>query len=212
MTPTVTKQLEQGLRALGQDLPRDTLAKLLEYLNLLQAWNKASNLTAVRDRNAMVTRHLLDSLSIAPYIRGPRVLDFGTGAGLPGLPLAMVLPDMDFVLLDSSKKKTRFLRHVVVTLELPNVEVVESRLEQYQPTRNFDTLTSRAFSDLSSMLCHCRHLLTADTQLLAMKGKVPGEEIAGLPAAFSLKQVVSLDVPGLDAARHLLIITPSEAR
>ncbi|HEC12265.1 MAG TPA: 16S rRNA (guanine(527)-N(7))-methyltransferase RsmG [Acidiferrobacteraceae bacterium] len=209
---TSAKQLKQGLLELGQALPTDTQANLLAYLDLLQAWNRASNLTAVRDREAMVTRHLLDSLSITPYIRGPRVLDFGSGAGLPGLPLAMALPDTGFVLLDSNKKKIRFLRHVVATLSLANVEVVESRLEQYQPTRNFDTLTSRAFSDLTTMLHQSRHLFAAGAQLLAMKGKAPREEIAGLPAAYLLEQVVSLDVPGLDAARHLLIITPSEAR
>ncbi|NOZ11135.1 MAG: 16S rRNA (guanine(527)-N(7))-methyltransferase RsmG [Gammaproteobacteria bacterium] len=204
--------LERGLAVMGLAIPTDTQAKLLAYLDLLQTWNRVSNLTAVREREAMVTRHLLDSLAITPYVCGLRVLDFGTGAGLPGLPLAMALPDVGFVLLDSNKKKIRFLRHVVATLGLANVEVVESRLEQYQPTRNFDTLTSRAFADLSAMLRCCQHLLIADARLLAMKGKAPREEIASLPAAYKLQQVVSLDVPGLDAARHLLIITPNEAR
>lgn len=203
------QRLRAGLEALGIPLPASAQRRLLDFVALLAKWNEAYNLTAVRDPEQMVTRHILDSLAVLPYVKGPRVLDIGTGAGLPGIPLAVARPDLRFVLLDSNAKKTRFVTQAAAELGLTNVEVVQARVEKYRPDEKFDTLISRAFASLGEMLGACGGLCRHGGQILAMKGVYPGEELSAVAAPFHVQDVRSLAVPGLDAARHLVIITPA---
>ena len=169
-------------------------------MRLLAKWNAAYNLTAVRDPQEMVTRHLLDSLALLPYVQGPRVLDIGTGPGLPGIPLAVARPDCSFTLLDANAKKTRFVTQAVGELGLKNVDVVQARVENYRPVEKFDTLVARAFSSIADMLNNAQHLCAPGGRFLAMKGVYPEEELAAIPAAYAVSEVVALKVPGLDAA------------
>ena len=162
----------------------------------------------MRDPLEMVTRHLLDSLAIEAHLRGARVLDVGTGPGLPGIPLAVARPDLGFTLLDANAKKTRFVVQAVGELVLKNVEVVQTRVENYRPSRTFDTVVSRAFASIADMLAHSRHLCAPGGRFLAMKGAYPEEELKALPAGCDI-EVVPLAVPGLDAARHVVIVTPA---
>jgi len=201
-------RLDQGLAALGLALPAPDRERLLAYVRLLAKWNIAYNLTAVRDPLEMVTRHLLDSLVIVPHLHGARVLDVGTGPGLPGIPLAVARPELAFTLLDANAKKTRFVVQAVGELALKNVEVVQSRVENYRPSRIFDTVVSRAFASIADMLAHARHLCAPGGRFLAMKGAYPEEELEALPAGYDV-EVVPLTVPGLDAARHVVIVTPA---
>jgi len=200
------QRLHQGITELGLDLPPSTEPKLIQYLQLLAKWNQAYNLTAVRDLDEMVTRHLLDSLAVLPYLQGPRVLDVGTGAGLPGIPLAVARPELAFTLLDANAKKTRFVTQAVGELALKNVEVVQSRAENYRPSQKFDTLVSRAFASIADMLEFTRHLCAPHARILAMKGVYPEEELAAV-ATECAAEVVALKVPGLEAERHLAILT-----
>lgn len=177
------------------------------FVRLLAKWNAAYNLTAVRDPEEMVTRHLLDSLVLLPYLHGSRVLDIGTGPGLPGIPLAVARPDCAFTLLDANAKKTRFVTQAVGELGLKNVDVVQARVENYRPEQKFDTLVARAFSSIADMLTSAQHLCAPGGRFLAMKGVYPDEELAAIPADFAVSEVATLQVPGLDAARHLAIIT-----
>ena len=200
--------MREGCEALGQDLDDVVYQQLLSYLDLLAKWNKTYNLTAVRDVSDMVVRHLLDSLSIARFVDRGRVLDVGTGAGLPGIPLAIVYPDIDFHLLDSNSKKTRFLFQVKTTLGLDNMTVHHQRVESYQPGQLFDIVLSRAFASLSEMVSVCRHLVASDGIFLAMKGVYPVEEIASVEQSCSVESVKALRVPGLDEQRHLVCLKP----
>lgn len=177
--------------------------RLLTYLTLLEKWNKAYNLTAIRDSDDMVCRHLLDSLAIQPWIRGGRLLDVGSGAGLPGIPLAIANPNLSLVLLDSNGKKVRFLQEVKRVLKLDNVEVIQSRVENYHPPFDFDTVTSRAFSELAQMLKWTQHLIGKDSIWLAMKGRYPETELASINLPY---QVNTYTVPGLDGERCCVII------
>ena len=179
-------------------------AGLLNYLDLLAKWNKAYNLTAVRDIAQMVPRHLLDSLAIAPHLEGRRFIDVGTGAGLPGIPLAIMFPDREFHLLDSNGKKTRFLFQVKTTLGLDNMAVHHARVESFQPERLYDVVLSRAFASLKDMVVGCRHLLDGDGRFLAMKGAYPAEELAAVGRQCELKGAYPLVVPGLAEQRHLV--------
>lgn len=199
--------LQDGLRALGLALAPAAQEKLIAYVELLAKWNQAYNLTAVRDPGQMIARHLLDSLAILPVVRGPRVLDIGSGAGLPGIPLGLVRPDLKFVLLDSNAKKTRFIIQAVAELGLKNVEVVQARVEKYQPAAKFDTLIARAFAGIADMLSVSAPLCAPGGRWLAMKGVYPQEELSAIPPGYTI-ETQQLQVPGLDAARHVVIITP----
>jgi 16S rRNA (guanine527-N7)-methyltransferase len=196
--------LAAGLAALGIDLPTETRQRLLDYLALLVKWNKVHNLTAVRDPDEMVTLHLLDSLAVLPHLDCHTLLDVGSGAGLPGIPLAIVRPDLRVTVLDSSHKKTTFQRQAKVELGLPNLEVVCARVEQYKPAQKFDCIVSRAFSDIAEFIRLTAHLRADHGRWLAMKGVYPYDELAQVKNATA--EVIPLGVPGLDAQRHLVIL------
>lgn len=213
MIPASTLQiaLQDGLHALGLALTPEVQEKLIAYIELLAKWNQAYNLTAVRDRQQMIARHLLDSLAILPWVRRPRVLDIGSGAGLPGIPLALARPDIQFVLLDSNAKKTRFLIQAVAELGLKNIEVVNSRAESYRPVTPFDTLIARAFAGIADMLSVSAPLCAPGGRWLAMKGVYPQQELAAIPPGYQA-ECRRLQVPGLDAERHVVIIAPKQIR
>ena len=196
----IAETLSDGMRQLGVQIPS---AGLLVYLNLLHKWNQAYNLTAVRDLDSMVTRHLLDSLAILPWVKGPHLLDVGSGAGLPGIPLALALPELHVVLLDSNGKKIRFLQEVKRVLSLDNVDIVQTRVENYHPSHGFDTVTSRAFSNLEQMIDWTHHLIAADGLWLAMKGKHPEDELALIHRPY---RVETYSVAGLDGERCCVIV------
>jgi 16S rRNA (guanine527-N7)-methyltransferase len=202
------KRLRQGLHEMGLELPLAAVEKLLNFLQLLEKWNKTYNLTAVRDPEQMVPRHLLDSLSVLPYLQGPRVLDIGTGAGLPGIPLALARPDLEFTLLDSNAKKTRFATQALHELGLKNVAVVQERVEKFHPAEKFDTLIARAFASIPDMLAASRHLCAPSGRFLVMKGVFPQEELAAVTDGYRA-EVKALTIPGLDAARHMVILAPA---
>lgn len=198
--------LAPGLAALKIGLPAESEARLLEFVELLARWNQAYNLTAVRDPAEMVVKHLLDSLAILPYVTRSPVQDVGAGAGLPGIPLAIALPDMRFTLLDSNGKKTRFMTQAAASLKLRNVEVVQARAEGYRPVEPFATVLSRAFASLGDFLRLAGHGCAAGGRLLAMKGAHPDDELKDLPPGFRVLGVHTLKVPGLDAERCLVEI------
>jgi 16S rRNA (guanine527-N7)-methyltransferase len=197
-------QLRCGCAALGLALESGQEALLLDYLELLQKWNSAYNLTAVRDPAQMVIRHLLDSLAIAEHLRGYNVVDVGTGAGLPGIPLAIVYPQRNFSLLDSNGKKTRFLFQVKTALRLDNMQVHHQRVESFRPPEPYDAVLSRAFASLADMVAGCRHLLAGEGRFFAMKGIYPEQELATLDTECEVIAVHSLAVPGLSEQRHLV--------
>lgn len=206
---SLRQRLGAGLAALRLDLPDATVERLLDYVDLLHRWNTTYNLSAVRDPADMVTRHLLDSLAIVPYVTGATLADLGSGAGLPGIPLAIVAPGRAVTLVDSNGKKTRFLRAAVRELRLANVRVAEARVEAVQG--RFDCITARAFATLADMLAWGGHLLAPGGRWLALKGRHPQDEIDTLPAGFTVEAVVPLTVPGLEAERHVVIIRGSGA-
>jgi 16S rRNA (guanine527-N7)-methyltransferase len=198
------QRLDAGLRALGIALDETAIARLLDYVDLLERWNAAYNLTAVRDPAEMVTRHLVDSLAILPYVSGATLADLGSGAGLPGIPLAIAAPARETLLVDSNGKKARFLREAVRRLDLKHVRVAESRVEDVAGT--FDCITARAFASLADMLGWGGHLLAPGGVWLAMKGRVLEDELSAVPPEFRVEKIVALDVPGLDAERHLVLL------
>lgn len=200
--------LRDGCRQLGVSTPPDALETLLDYLDLLEKWNRAYNLTAIRVRSDMLVRHLLDSLSVLPHLRGSRFLDVGTGAGLPGMPLAILEPERQFVLLDSNGKKTRFLFQVRLALSLGNVEIVDSRIENYRPAQPFDGVLSRAFASLPDMVTLCDHLIQDGAHLYAMRGAAGEDETHGLRQSGMPVHCEPLHVPGLDEPRSLVTMYP----
>lgn len=202
-------ELAAGITTLGLDVTSSAQQHMLDYLALVEKWNKAYNLTAVREPAKMLTHHLLDSLSVLPHVRGQRVLDVGSGAGLPGIPLAVAQPEWQFTLLDASHKKTTFLRQAVIELKLANVDVVCDRVETWSSPRLFDTVVSRAFSDLPEFLALAGKLCAKTGVVVAMKGVYPHEELAQVPGDFHLRNVVALNVPGLGAERHAAVLEPA---
>jgi len=198
------QKLAIGIERLGVDVDQDAQQKLLEYLELLSKWNKVHNLTAVRDLEEMVTLHLLDSLAVLPHVGAGRLLDVGSGAGLPGIVLAVSRPELSVITLDSSHKKASFMRQAKAALGLANLSVVCGRVEEYQPEAKFDMIISRAFSEMAEFLRLTQHLLVDDGVWLAMKGVYPADELAKLNDVTT--NVVELHVPGLDAWRHLVFL------
>lgn len=199
-------KLSSLLNAAGIILSDQQKQQLVGYVELLHKWNKAYNLTSVRDPEQMLVRHIMDSIVVEPHLQGSRFIDVGTGPGLPGVPLAIVRPEAHFTLLDSLGKRIRFLKQVQHELKLDNIEPVQSRVEDWPGEPPFDGVISRAFASLNDMLNWCHHLPGREGRFYALKGVVPEEEIAALPAGFSLERVVRLSVPQLEGERHLIII------
>lgn len=201
-------ELGQGIDALGLDLDARRQSTLIQYLVLLEKWNRVYNLTAVRDLKKMVSSHLLDSLAVVPHLSGRRVLDVGSGAGLPGIPIAVARPDLAVVLLDSNHKKAAFLRQAVADLALGNANVVCERVQSWHSATGFNVIISRAYAEIGELVLQSRHLLAPGGVFMAMKGLHPYEEIERLPKEFRLHEIIELSVPGLEAARRLLSIKP----
>jgi 16S rRNA (guanine527-N7)-methyltransferase len=211
---TLGQALAGGLAALGVVLDAAAQAKLLAYVALLEKWNRTHNLTAIREPERMITHHLLDSLATLrhlPQATSLRLIDVGSGGGLPGIPLAIARPAWKVTLLDSNAKKAAFLRQVAAELPLPNVEVAATRAEDYRPDVPFDVVISRALSDLAQFVAVARPLVAPGGCLIAMKGVYPHEELAHLPAGVRVMASPALDVPGLDGARHLVIMDGAPA-
>jgi 16S rRNA (guanine527-N7)-methyltransferase len=200
------RELERELAAPGLKLTDAQSATLGRYLDLLEKWNRVYNLTAIRDRGRMLTHHLLDSLVVLPHVRGPRVLDVGSGAGLPGIPIAIASPALQVTLLEPNRKKSAFLTQAVAELRLANAAVVTERVEAWQTEQRFDTIVSRAFAEVGEFVALSGRLLAPGGILAAMKGVHPFEEIERLPQGFTVQQVIPLRVPGLDAERHLVLV------
>jgi 16S rRNA (guanine527-N7)-methyltransferase len=202
--------LDAGVARLGVALPGGGAAKLAAYLALLAKWNRTYNLTAIREPERMVTHHALDSLAIVPALpsRAIRVLDVGSGGGLPGIPIAIARPDAEVVMIDSSGKKATFLAQAAIELPLANASSVATRVEDYAPARRFDVVVSRAFADLATFVRLARRHVAPDGALYAMKGVRPDEELADLPDDVEVIAERKLDVPGLDGTRHLIVMKP----
>jgi 16S rRNA (guanine527-N7)-methyltransferase len=198
--------LRAGAAELGVELPETDLGRMIAYVRELARWNRAYNLTAVRDVEEMVPRHLLDSLAVHGFVAGSQVVDAGTGAGLPGIPLAIALPASRFTLIDAGAKKVRFLRHVTSLLSLSQTAVVQSRLQDYRPEAAFDTVIARALAPLPRLLDVIGHLCAPGGRLLAMQGRRQDAELAALPAPWEVDRVERLSVPGLHAQRHVVIL------
>jgi len=183
---------------------KETLSSLLAYIDLLKKWNSAYNLLGRNESASLVSRHILDSLSISPYLEGSLIADIGAGAGLPGIPLAILNPDKKFVLIDSNGKKTRFMYQAKIQLGLDNISVENCRIEHYQSKQQIDMVMCRAFSTLADALTMLQPIFSNQCKLLAMKGQYPEDEIAQLPDGFKLSRSTKLDVPGNESQRHLI--------
>ena len=204
--------LLDGARALALELDEARLAKLTAHLDLLDEWNARMNLTAIRDRPAQLTKHLLDSLTVLPHLRGERIADVGSGAGFPGIPLAIVEPQRHFALIESTGKKCRFLEHVRDTLGLANVEVVQSRAESYKPDVRFDTVIARAVGPVADLVKVAGPLVVGGGRLLCMKGRFPEAELSARLNGWKVAAVHPLTVPGLAEERHLVELCRSHDR
>lgn len=202
-------KLESGLARLGLDVPSTAVDGLLGFMDLLKEWSATYNLVAPRERDFLLARHILDSLSIAPWLKPGSLLDVGTGAGLPGLPLAIIRPDLQVTLIDSAGKKIRFIRHVGRTLKLENIHPLHQRVEDLPGGSVFDNITSRAFASLKEFVEAVKPCIDKTTQLLAMKGAYPHKEIEALPQWVSVQSVQQLTVPYLHAERHIVIMSAS---
>jgi 16S rRNA (guanine527-N7)-methyltransferase len=207
MTPLI-----EGARAMGVELDPQHVATLLAHLDLVDEWGQRMNLTAIRERSQQVTKHVLDSLSVATWLRGRRIADVGSGAGFPGIPLAVARPELRVTLIESTGKKCRFLEHVRDTLSLGNVEVVQSRAEAYKPPVRFDTVLARAVGPLGELVGNAGGLVAGGGRLLAMKGRYPTDELARKLNGWKVLAVHTLHVPGLDEERHLVELAHSHER
>lgn len=197
------KILQQGIKQLGLSSDENKLMQLLDFIKLIEKWNKTYNLTSVRNKEDMALLHILDSLAIISYLYGNRIADIGTGAGLPGIPLAIFLPDKEFTLVDSNSKKTRFVQQAILELKLKNVKVVHNRVENMSADLLFSSVIMRAFSSIQDIMKLCKHLIVPQGILLAMKGRVPDEELIDIVEPYS---VISLKVPGVERERCLIRI------
>ncbi|MGF6566442.1 16S rRNA (guanine(527)-N(7))-methyltransferase RsmG [Kosakonia cowanii] len=199
-------KLSRLLAEAGISLSDQQQQQLVAYVEMLHKWNKAYNLTSVRDPNEMLVRHILDSIVVAPHLQGTRFIDVGTGPGLPGIPLSIVRPESHFTLLDSLGKRVRFLRQVQHELKLTNIEPVQSRVEDFPAEPPFDGVISRAFASLNDMVSWCHHLPGDAGRFYALKGQLPEDEIALLPVGLAVESIVELKVPHLEGERHLVIV------
>lgn len=206
MPDILARELTEGLAALSLRTTERQRAQLLAFLALLEKWNRAYNLTAIKEPRLMLDLHLLDSLSIAGWLKGKAFIDVGTGPGLPGIPLAILFPERHFTLLDSNGKKIRFILQVVHDLQLRNLDAVQKRVEEYQPEQGYDGVISRAFASLEQMLLRCAHLLAKGGLFYAMKGQYPVQELSELPKNYKVVACRQIRVPGVDADRHLIEI------
>jgi len=204
----LTAMLSKGCDEMNIEVTAVQKASLIEYIQLFEKWNKAYNLSAVRNVRQMIGRHLLDSLVVAPLIEGDRFIDVGTGGGLPGIPLAIMYPEREFSLLDSNGKKTRFLYQVKTQLKLDNVTIVNARVEAFHPDKLFDGVISRAFASLLDMTTGCKHLLAEGGRFWALKGIYPEDELSALEKNYKVIGSYPLRVPGEEGERHLLALTP----
>lgn len=202
----LSAQLEAYLAEINLPATAEQKKQLLDFVGMLNKWNKAYNLTSVRDPEAMLVRHIMDSLVVSPHLQGERFIDVGTGPGLPGIPLAIMNPDKIFVLLDSLGKRIRFQKQVAFELGIHNISSIESRVEAYQPEQKFDGVLSRAFASIHDMLTWCHHLPAEHGQFYALKGQLSDEEMQQIPAGFVVTETIELQVPRLDEQRHLLKI------
>jgi 16S rRNA (guanine527-N7)-methyltransferase len=198
--------LAAGIDALGLQLHAFQRQQLLTYIELLAKWNEVYNLTAIREEREMLSHHLLDSLALVPHVEGRHFLDVGSGAGFPGIPVAIARSECDVTLLDSSQKKAAFLQQAVIELELANATVCSARVETWHPDRRFDVIASRAFSSLADFVRNSQHLLAAHGVFAAMKGAYPDTELAHLPNDYQVRSVKRLTVPGLTGERHLVLV------
>ena len=204
------QQLDRGITDLGLAIPLSDRAKLIAYLGLLQKWNRVYNLTAIREQARLVSYHLLDSLAVVPHLSSGSIVDVGSGAGLPGIPLAIARPQWELFLLESNHKKGTFLKQAVIELGLPNVTVCIERSENWHPVKRVDIAISRAFSDLAGFVDAVRHAIQPGGVFAAMKGVYPDEEIEQLPSDVQLESVIPLQVPGLRGSRHLVILRAAQ--
>ncbi|MGJ8688687.1 MAG: 16S rRNA (guanine(527)-N(7))-methyltransferase RsmG [Gammaproteobacteria bacterium] len=212
ITAAIESQLSSGLEELGLSLSAEQQGKLLDYLALLMKWNKAFNLSGVRDAEQMLSRHILDSLTLVNYMQGTRILDVGTGPGLPGIPLAICYPDKQFGLLDSNGKKSRFVFQAKLQLGLSNIEAINARVESFQDDKPLDIIVSRAFATLEDMITVTRHLVVpGHTRLVAMKGLYPEEELAAIPDGFVMTKAERVSVPGYTGERHIIELEAKKA-
>ncbi len=202
----LSAQLEVYLAEINLPATAEQKKQLLDFVGMLNKWNKAYNLTSVRDPEAMLIRHIMDSLVVSPHLEGERFIDVGTGPGLPGIPLAIMNPDKSFVLLDSLGKRIRFQKQVAFELDIKNISSVESRVEAFQPEQKFDGVLSRAFASIHDMLTWCHHLPADNGQFYALKGQLTEDEMQQIPAGFKVSDIIELKVPKLDEQRHLLKI------
>ena len=203
--------LQQGIAELGLPLPPSATERLMDYLRLLEKWNRVYNLTAIREDTKWVSHHLLDSLAVVPHLPPGRIVDVGSGAGLPGIPIAVACPDRQVTLLDSNQKKGAFLTQASTELALGNVSVVIERAESYRPALTYDVVISRAVSSIGDFIRFAGHLRAPVGVLAAMKGARPDAEIAELPRSWTAETIVPLRVPALDAERHLVFLRPNSA-
>ena len=201
-----------GAAELGIPLSGEQAGQLLRLLDELDDWNQRMNLTAIRERGQQITKHLLDSLSIHSHLRGARIADIGTGAGFPGLPLAVAMPQLELTLVDSTAKKLKFVEHAAQTLGLRNVQTVHTRAENYRPKERFDCVVSRAVGPLETFVTWSGHLCVGGGRLLAMKGRYPTDELEHIPSGWKLAAVHRLNIPGLDEQRHLVELCRSHDR